>query len=563
MSRMKVSEALAKMLTLSKVEYAFLMTGVPLDIFPAIHDEGIKLILTRSEKAAAYMADGYSRVSSKPGICYGQKGPGASNLAAGLAEPHMASSSVIAITGATSTRSTGKAAYQELDQLPLFDSVTKWNVSIIRGDRIPEIIRNAFRTALTGKGGPVHIDLPEDVAASEADFVDIYADSAYASYPSIRCRPDPNAVKLAAELLLKAERPVLIVGLGALVSGACDEIAQFAELLEIPVATTLSGKGVIPENHPLSIGVVGAYSRKCANDAVEESDLVFFVGCSIDGMVTDAWRLPGREAKIIHLDIDPYVFGRNYRTEVSLYSDAQLGLIDVMNAIKEIEDTARPVRASWASKVKFAVTQWREEVKKISASDSVPIKPQRVIMELRSLLDPADILAADTGYMSAWTGVLYDVLAKGRTFIRAAGSLGWAFPAALGAKLAAPDKKVVCVTGDGGFTYHLAELETALRHRIPAVAVVLNNKSLAFEHHILKYYYQGKAFEIADYEDVNFGKIANSFGCFGIRVERPAEIREALINAFNSGKPAVVDIVVDKEEYGPVTYYEKIAPRVI
>lgn len=553
MTELSYGEIVAKTLAMYGVDHFFFVPGDPNELFSGLEEAKIKLVLTRSEKAAAYMADAYARISYRPGVCFAQQGPGATNLAAGIAEPHFASSPVIAITTGYPAHILEKNVYQGVDQLQPFQAVTKWNVLLTSLESAPGLLRQAFCEATTGNPGPVHVDVPMDVASSRAK-VQLFADKTFGKYPALRNRPDPAKIKQAAKLLANSERPVIVAGNGGMVSRAWNEVLELARLLSIPVATSLSCKGIIPENHLLSIGVVGAYGRKSANRVVDEADLVFFIGCKTGSMTTDMWTVPRQGTKVIHLDIEATELGRNYATEVGLLGDAELGLQDLIGVLRSMGSKSKGKRIEQIQRI---VKEWRRMRNVEMSSEEVPIKPPRVIKEIRANLRPEDILVADTGYMAAWTGVYYDCLAAGRTYIRSAGSLGWAFPAAMGAWLAAPERRVICVTGDGGMGYHLTELETALRCKIPTVTVVLNNQSLAIEYHILKYFYDGRAYASCDLYDVDYGAVASAYGAYGVRVEKPGDIGDALKSAFESGKASVVDVLIDKESIAPMSYYEK------
>jgi acetolactate synthase-1/2/3 large subunit len=274
-------------------------------------------------------------------------------------------------------------------------------------------------------------------------------------------------------------------------------------------------------------------------------------------MATNNWTYPTDEAKILQLDVKPEYIGRNYRTTASMVCDARLGLVDLLAVLKGM--MAKTVsRGRYLDEVKKKKGEWDELAASVFSSDAVPIKPHRVIREIRDVLGSEDILVADTGQMGAWTGVLYPILAPGRAYIRAAGTLGWSFPAAIGAKFAAGDRKVLDVTGDGGIAYHISELETALRCDKPFVAVVFNNVTLGMLHYGFAWRHGGKALKSSDFVDVDYGKVARSFGCFGTRIEKPGELGDALRSAFDSGKPAVIDVMIDRYELSPTTYYRTL-----
>ena len=557
--KMTGAKAVVQTLKSYKVKYFF---GIPGSTEP-IYSEIAKImpemlpILPRDEKSGAHMADGYARISYKPGVCTGCQGPGTTNLVSGIAEAYLSSTPVIAITAARSTAVIDKNAYQELDHYTLLKPITKWSFRLGRADRIPEMLRKAFRIATSGRPGPVQVDIHADAISGEAE-VDVSADEEFAYYPSLRAAPDPSKVKEAADLLMKAERPIMIAGGGAVMSQTWTEVAELADLLGIPVATTLSGKGIIPENHPLAVGVVGSYCRRCANKVVQAADLVLFIGCKTGANSTDNWTKPPLNTRIIHIDVDPTEICRNYRTELGIVADARIALRELLAVLKTKIQKASTAKSSRLREIQIIVKEWRDAIASARVSEDTPVKPQRIIKELQDFLAKDDIIVADTGYSSVWTGAHFDCKVGGRTYINASGTLGFGFPASIGAKLAAPDKKVVCFIGDGGFGYHVGELETALRHEVPVVVVIMNNMSLNFEKQYMKFYGMNFA-GVPDFLDVDFGKVAEAFGCFGARVERPGEIRDALRNAFESGKPGVLDIVTDPEVVPPVTFFDKYA----
>jgi acetolactate synthase-1/2/3 large subunit len=555
--RMTGANAIAKMMMKHGVEHFFHVPGGISGLFPAIEDEGIDLVMARSEKGAAYMADGFSRISFKPSVCFGQAGPGAINLAAGLSEPFWTCTPVIALTGSTSTGHIYKYQYQELDEMPLFAPTTKWNVKITRSDRAAEIMRDAFQVATSGCPGPVHVNLRYDASSGEADVPDLHVDPAYRGYPAKRSRPSPDDVKAVLDVISKAQKPVIVAGGGVTISRAWDEVIRLAETLAAPVATTLNGKGAIPDAHPLSIGVVGRYSRSSANKIVDEADVVFFVGSRAGGMSTDNWSTPGQDAEIVQLDIEPEVIGRNYDTRASMVCDVKLGLLDLTWALEERLADPAP-RGQYFQMIKEVKEEWERDAASVMSSEDIPIKPHRVIKEIREALGREDILVSDTGQMGAWTGVLYDSLAPGRRYIRAAGTLGWSLASAIGAKFAAGESNVLAVIGDGGVLYHIGEIETALRWDKPFVTVVLNNGALGMIHLSLERSYGGRGLKASDFLDVDYGKVARSFGAQGERVTRPSELRGAIKNALDSCKPAVIDVVVDLHELSPMSFYRKL-----
>jgi len=461
------------------------------------------------------------------------------------------------------TQSRDRYEYQELDQLPLHTSLTRWNKTVARPERAAEMLRGAIRAATGAIPGPAHLEIPSDMLCAETAAVPIYKEPPFGHVPSLRTAPPPEAVTALTDALLSAQCPVLIAGNGVLLSEAWDEVQDLAEALSLPVATSMGGKGSIREDHELALGLIGRYSRKVANDIVRECDLALVVGCRLGGLASDSWKVPPPSTRILHVDVDTNVLGATYREEISVQADAKLTLRAL---VKEALNRSLPgERTAWAQQATERVQAWKEEVQRLtSRSPEEPIHPAAVISALRAALDPRDIVAADTGYMGAWTGAAFPVTAPGRHYIRAAGSLGWAFPASLGAALGAPGRHVACVTGDGGFGYHLSELETALRCHIPILVVVLNNRALAFEYHEQKYNHDNHVIPyVNDFVDVDYSMVARAFGVHGHRITDPRELSDRMREALQTDVPTLLDVIVDKEVYAPVTTYERVLARSI
>ncbi len=558
-----VAATIAQTLKAYDTKYFFQVTGGDQALWIALEEAGIQMIPCRSEKGAAYMADGYARISGNPGFVYGQYGPGVSNVAAGLADPYWSMSPVISFTTSMRTQSRDRYEYQELDQLPLHTSLTRWNKTVARPERAAEMLRGAIRAATGAIPGPVHLEIPSDMLRAETTAVPIYKEPPFGHIPSLRTAPPPEAVTALMDALLSAQRPVLIAGNGVLLSEAWEEVQHLAEALSLPVATSMGGKGSIREDHELALGLIGRYSRKVANDIVRECDLALVVGCRLGGLASDSWKVPPPSTRILHVDVDTNVLGATYREEISVQADAKLTL---QSLVKEALHRSLPgERTAWARQATERVRAWKEEVQRLaSRSPEEPIHPAAVISALRAALDPRDIVAADTGYMGAWTGAAFPVTAPGRHYIRAAGSLGWAFPASLGAALGAPGRHVACITGDGGFGYHLSELETALRCHIPILVVVLNNRALAFEYHEQKYNHDNHVIPyVNDFLDVDYSMVARAFGAHGHRITDPRELPDRMREALQTDVPTLLDVIVDKEVYAPVTTYERVLARSI
>lgn len=537
---------MAQALSAYGVTHVFVAPAIARDALAELSQLGVKSIVTHGEKAAAYMADGYARAANRPGICFAQS-VGAANLAAGLQDAYLALAPVIAITGRKTPMEQHKNAYQEIEHSKPFASVTKFSASVDRVEQLPYLMRQAFREATSGASAPVHLDL-QGMAANvilqgEADLEFVLEDT-FISRPAFRPEASPDTVRKAAQVMSSARRPVIVAGGGVTSSQAQQEVVELAEMLSIPVATSLNAKGTIADNHPLSVGVVGSYSRWCANRVVAESDLVVYVGSHTGSQVTNEWKVPAEGTPVIQIDIDPSELGRSYPNQVALHGDAKATTRKLIEALEPIGS-----RTEWVTRAQELVREWREEVAPRLNSDAVPIIPERLCNELTQFLPPDAVLVADTGHAGIWTGSMVDLNHPGQEFIRCAGSLGWGLSGAIGVKCALPDRPVVCFTGDGGFWYHIAELETAVRCNIPVVIVVNNNHGLIQNKRGDDRAYEAvpgsNSADIWEFNDVDMAKVAESMGAFGIRVEQPGDIRSALEQALASGRPAVVDVATD------------------
>ena len=528
------------------VTHVFVAPAIAREALAELSQLGVKSIVTHGEKAAAYMADGYARAANSPGICFAQS-VGAANLAAGLQDAFLALSPVIAMTGRKTPLEQHKNAYQEIEHSKPFASVTKFSGSVERVEQLPYLLRQAFREATSGAPGPVHLDLQgmtgNVIMQSEAD-LELVVEDSFTSRPAFRPEASADSVRQAAQVLSRARRPVIVAGGGVTSSQAQLEVVELAEMLSIPVATSLNAKGTIPDNHPLSVGVVGSYSRWCANRVVFESDLVIYIGSHTGSQVTNEWRVPAVGTSVIQIDIDPSELGRSYPNEVSLHGDARATTRRLIEALEPIGS-----RTDWVSRAQELVREWREEVAPRANSESVPIIPERLCNELSRFLPGNAVLVADTGHAGIWTGSMVDLNEPGQDYIRCAGSLGWGLSGALGAKCALPDRPVICFTGDGGFWYHIAELETAVRYNIPVVTVVNNNHGLLQDKRGDDRAYQAvpgaNSADLWEFNDVDLAKVAEAMGAYGIRVNQPGDIQGALERALASGRPAVVDVATD------------------
>jgi acetolactate synthase-1/2/3 large subunit len=515
---------------------------------------GIKRVQSRGEKGAAYMADAYARVKRGPGLCMAQS-VGAVNLAAGLQDAYLACSPVIAVTGREHQQHQQRNAYQEVDHRNPFSAVTKYSTYVSTPEQFPTYLRQAFRSAMSGTPRPVHLDLEglagQNVIDVEGD-LEVVIEKDFSQLPPFRPEAEKEKIVAALQLLNQAKRPIIVAGGGVTASGARSELITLAEKLSIPVATALNAKAMFPADHPLAVGVPGHYSRDCANQAVCEADLVFFIGSRSGGQVTYFYRIPPQGTPIIHLDISPEELGRNYATKVGMQGDAQ----NTLRRMLELAETAEP-RTGWINRVQKLVRDWKEGMSDVVNSDILPMRPERLCREISDNLPSDAILVSDTGHSGIWTGTMIDLKHPGQSFIRCAGSLGWGLPAAVGAKCAAPHRPVLCFIGDGGIWYHLSDLETARRCGINPVILVNDNHSLNQEQGGVEGIYGGRSAgsdELWLFPEVDFAKIAESMGCFGIVVHKPSELSSALDQAFAAGKPAVVDVKTHLEGVAPQPY---------
>ena len=528
------------------VTHVFVAPAVVREALAELSQLGVQSIVTHGEKSAAYMADGYARAANRPGICFAQS-VGAANLAAGLQDPYLGLSPVIAMTGRKPPMDQQRNAYQEIEHSKPFASVTKFSAYVEQVEQLPYLLRQAFREATTGASKPVHLDLQgmsgNVIMQSEGD-LEFVLENTFTSRPALRPEPSNDAVREAAQVISRSQKPVIVAGGGVTSSSAQQEVVELAEMLNIPVATSLNAKGTITDDHRLSVGVVGSYSRWCANRVVAEADLVIYIGSHTGSQVTNEWKVPAPGTQVIQIDIEPAELGRSYPNEVSLQGDAKATVQKLIESLEPTHD-----RTEWTSRAAELVSQWREEVLPRATSNAVPIIPERLCNELTQALPPNSVLVADTGHAGIWTGSMVDLNHAGQDYIRCAGSLGWGLSGAIGVKCALPDRPVVCFSGDGGFMYHIAELETAVRYNIPVVSVVNNNHGLLQDKRGDDRAYQAvpgsHSSDLWEFNDVDMAKVAEAMGAFGIRVDQPQDIQGAIEEALASGRPAVVDVVTD------------------
>jgi acetolactate synthase-1/2/3 large subunit len=536
------AEAVVEMLKAHGVEVIFGLCGdTSLPLYDALARLGtIRHVLTRDERHAAYMADGYARVSGKVGVCEGPSGGGATYILPGLVEANESSIPVLAINTDVSVSSRGKFTLTELDQRTLMKPLTKWNTVLDRSADIPRVFRRAFEEMTTGRAGAAHIALPFDVQNGPVERSDVWADPTLGRFPSRRVAPDPGLVELAAKVLRKAKQPLFICGGGVVLSGAESELLELAEKLAAPVATTISGKGSIDERCAQSAGVVGSNGGTPETRAVvDAADVIVFVGCRAGSVTTERWRhpAPGR-ARIVHIDVDPAVPGANYKVDVPLIGDARLCLAALSEAL---EGYQREADLSWVDAKK------REKFQKFEAlarSDETPIRPERVVFDLQKTLDKDAVVVADPGTPCPYFSAYYVVKGTGRRYFsnRAHGALGYAAAASMGAHVARPKVKTVAVMGDGSFGMCVGELETAVRLRLPITFVVISNAVYGWIKAGQKTGYDKRYFSV-DFGVTDHAKVAEAFGVRSWRVFEPAKLGGVLKEALSLAQPTLVDIV--------------------
>src|SRR4051812_18188930 len=534
------ADAVVEMLKAHGVEVIFGLCGdTSLPLYDALARSGsIRHILTRDERHAAYMADGYARVSGKVGVCEGPSGGGATYILPGLVEANESSIPVLAINTDISVSSRNRYTLTELDQKTLMKPLTKWNAVLDRSADIPRVFRKAFEEMTTGRPGSAHIALPFDVQNGPVDRSDVWADPTLGSYPSRRTSCDQFFVELASKLIRNSKNPVFICGGGVVLSHAEAELSELAEKISAPVATTISGKGSVDERCAYSVGVVGSNGGTPETRAViDAADLVIFVGCRAGSVTTERWRHPAPgKAKIIHIDVDPAVPGVNYKVDVPLIGDAKLVLAALSEAV-----------GASSRELSFVNQKKDEKFRKfevLAASDDSPIKPERVVAALQKVLDKDAIVVADPGTPCPYLSAYYLVRGTGRRYFsnRAHGALGYAMAASIGAHLGRPRVKTVAVMGDGSFGMCVGELETAVRLKLPITFIVISNAVYGWIKAGQKTGYNQRYFSV-DFGVTDHAKVAEAFGVRSWRVFDPMKLSAALKEACNANEPTLVDIV--------------------
>jgi acetolactate synthase I/II/III large subunit len=550
-NEMSGGEALARMLAAHGAGPMFGMGGFQLlPFYDAVRRLGLAHALINDERSGAFAADAYTRVTNRVGVCDATLGPGATNLVTALVESLNAGTPLVVLVGDTHRAHAWKNMTQESRQLEILRPAAKEVIRIERTERIPELVRRAFTVATTGRPGPVVLDVPEDVAHDTHPFESeaLVADPTWTRIPALRCRPDAAALGRAATLLAKAERPIVLAGGGVHLSEAAEALQAFAAAQAIPVAHTMSGKGAIACTHPLSAGLFGRYSR-IANQLIAAADCILVVGCKLGEIATKRYTVPPPGKTLIHLDIEPGEIGRCYPPAVALWGDARAGIEDLQAALAEGAAARAARRAPWAGEVEARMAAWRAEIAPQLASDEVPVSMHRLMAELNRLLPDDGILVADGGFAAHWGGLLLDTRRPGRSFVpdRGFASIGYGLPGAIGAKLGAPERTVVALTGDGGFNMTMGELETARRLGLAVTVVIVNNAASGYVKALQHLMYGAGAYQSSDLAETDYAALARALGCHGIRVERPEQVAPALEEGMAATGPCVVDVVVTRD----------------
>ena len=542
------AEAMVHMLKAYGVKHIFGLCGdTSLPFYDALFrmDHGIDHILTRDERCAAYMADGYARVTNRIGVCEGPSGGGATYIAPGLVEANESSVPILAINSDVSTTSTGRYPLTELDQKALFRPLTKWNGVLDNAATLPRMVRTAFRAMTTGRPGAAHLAFPIDVQRAETPPDELWADPAHQSYPAWASAPGPANVAVAIELLLKSSSPMIICGGGPVISGAMDELQRFVERLDLPVATSVSGKGVIAETHPNCLGVVGSNGGcDAATAAVAAADLVIFIGCRAGSVTTERWSIPKAGAKIIHIDSDPMVIGASFDTDVALVGDARLALAAFNMLLDGLGDRDMPGGFNGGAVAAKVQTARQTRFRGLATSDATPILPERVVDSLNRLLPDNSVVVADPGTPCPYMSAYLTMKKPGRRYItnRAHGALGYALSASMGAHIGRPDAKTVSIMGDGSFAFTAGEFETVVRRNMPITFIVFSNSVFGWIKAGQKSGF-GKRFFSVDFNRTDHAAVASAYGIKSWRVEQPGELDAALAAALAHDGPSLVDVI--------------------
>ena len=547
MVKMTGAEAIVEILKRQKVKHVFgIPGGATLDLYDVLYNSGLRIILARHEQGAAHMADGYARISGIPGVCTATSGPGGTNLVTGIATAYMDSSPVIALTGQVNSQAVnssyliGRDAFQEADIIGITMPITKQNFQVKKAKEIPSVFKEAFYIASTGRLGPVVIDLPKNTQKESAE-MDFSSPVKIRGYNPIYI-PDPVQIRRAVELLCNAERPIMLAGGGVIASNASHEAVKLAEAILMPITTTLMGKGVIPENHSLSLGLLGMHGTIVANKLLHETDVLLNVGARFSDRTTGTLDDFCPDAKIIHIDIDAAEIGKNFKVDLSIVADAKRTLIEICKQITQ--KMIRKERSVWFDRIQ----QFKERYKDLLIKEG-GLKPPKLMVELRKLVPNNTIVATGVGQCQMWAA-LYFKAVEPRTFITSGGlgTMGFGLPAALGAKVARPDVPVINIDGDGSFRMTEQELATSVLEDIPVIVIILNNSMLGMVAQWQRLFY-GRRYASSELKDSpDFVKLAEAYGVNGVRVGSVKEFVNAVKEGLNNDVTTVIDVPISPEE---------------
>ena len=540
-NEMTGGEALARMIKAFEGGPMFGMGGFQLlPFYDAARRLDLKHHLINDERAGAFAADAYAKVSGRVGLVDATLGPGATNLVTGLVEALNAGTPIVALVGNSHRDHSWKNMTQESRQLDILRPASKEVIRVENIQRIPELMRRAFAVATSGRPGPVVVDVPEDVCHGTFGFDEDAFDvnPAHGAAPSLRCRPDARDLERAARLIAEAKRPIILAGGGVHISGAANALTAFARSLNVPVAHTMTGKGAIPCVDRLSAGLFGRYDR-IANGLIEEADLVVVIGCKLGEIATKRFTVPKRGKRVIHLDIVAEEFGRTLEPELALWGDARAGIEDLAAALAAQAPAIKARHEGYADDVARRMAAWRESVADRLTSTEVPINMARLMTAINETLPADGYLVADGGFAAHWGGLLFDTKKAGRSFVpdRGFASIGYGLPGAIGAAMAAPGKTVMSLTGDGGFNMMLGEIETARRMGLTFTIIVVNNAASGYVKALQHLVYGPGSYHASDLAETNYADAARALGCNGIRVEKPEELSGALATAKSIERP--------------------------
>ena len=541
--RLSGAKALVKSLEDEGVEVIFgIPGGAILPVYDALHDSSIRHILVRHEQCAAHAADGYARASGRVGVCMATSGPGATNLVTGIATAYMDSSPIVAITGQVARHMIGRDAFQEADIIGITTPITKYSFQIQSAEEVPRVVKEAFYLATEGRPAPVLIDFPVDVQREEAE-MDFDAKISPHLNKVVK-EPHPLQVKRAAEILLNAERPVILAGGGVILSNASEELRALAELLMIPVTVTLMGKGAFPENHPLYIGRIGMHGSAAANKLIMEADVILAVGTRFSDRSTGRFDAFARDATLIHVDIDAAEIGKNIKPEIPIVADAKHALKAIYEAAKEL--ARKRDSSTWLQRVK----EVKESLEKTGQNSADELSPKNLIREIRRLLPADGIVTTGVGRNQMWASLYLEVYHP-RTFITSGGlgTMGFGLPAALGAKVAKPNSIVVDIDGDGSFLMTERELATSIAENIPIIAVILNDGWLGMVKYWQDLFYGRKYCATCLKRGIpDFVKLAEAYGANAARPQSLEEFSKAFKEAMSSDRTTVIDVWINPDE---------------